>query len=101
MRDLTSLVDECLESEDIHCIDWPPRPPELNSIEHARNALERAITTRKPLYKNYSRLENAVAERVKLIATGTHKLHYFQCSCPVVELTCLPQGEHTPQFEKN
>ncbi|GBL93447.1 hypothetical protein AVEN_59656-1 [Araneus ventricosus] len=43
------LVDEFLESEDIHRMDWPARSPDLNPIEHVWDALGRAIATRNPL----------------------------------------------------
>ncbi|GFV34642.1 transposable element Tcb2 transposase [Trichonephila clavipes] len=32
-----------LESEDIHRMDWPIRSPDIIRVEHARNALGRAI----------------------------------------------------------
>ncbi|GFW23179.1 DDE_3 domain-containing protein [Trichonephila clavipes] len=40
------LVDEFLESEDIHRMDWPVRSPDLILIEHAWDPL--TIATRKP-----------------------------------------------------
>ncbi|GBM62442.1 Transposable element Tcb2 transposase [Araneus ventricosus] len=43
------LVDEFLESEDIHRMDWTARSPDLNPIEHVWDALGRAIATRNPL----------------------------------------------------
>ncbi|GFX77194.1 transposable element Tcb2 transposase [Trichonephila clavipes] len=39
------LVDEFLESEDIRCIIWPARSPDLNPVEHVWDALGRAIAT--------------------------------------------------------
>lgn len=30
-----NLVDEFLEGEDVNCMDWPARSPDINSIEHA------------------------------------------------------------------
>ncbi|GFV10835.1 DDE_3 domain-containing protein [Trichonephila clavipes] len=39
-------VDEFLESEDIRCMDWPARSPDLSPIEHVSDALGRATTTR-------------------------------------------------------
>ncbi|GFY30709.1 transposable element Tcb2 transposase [Trichonephila clavipes] len=40
------LVDEFLESEDIHRMDWPARSSDLNPIEHVWDTLGRAIATR-------------------------------------------------------
>ncbi|GBO10113.1 Transposable element Tc1 transposase [Araneus ventricosus] len=42
------LVDEFIESEDIHRMDWPARSPDVNPIEHVWDALGRAIATRNP-----------------------------------------------------
>ncbi|GFX19263.1 transposable element Tc1 transposase [Trichonephila clavipes] len=42
------LVDEFLESEDIHRMDWPVISEDLISILHAWSALRRAIATHKP-----------------------------------------------------
>ncbi|GFV28103.1 hypothetical protein TNCV_677911 [Trichonephila clavipes] len=42
----THLVDEFLESEDIRRMDWPVRSPDLILIQHAWDALGRAIAAR-------------------------------------------------------
>ncbi|GFW40067.1 hypothetical protein TNCV_5117501 [Trichonephila clavipes] len=40
------LIDEFLESEDIHRMDWPVRAPDLIPIEPACDAMWRPIVTR-------------------------------------------------------
>ncbi|GFT27847.1 transposable element Tcb2 transposase [Trichonephila clavipes] len=42
-------LDEFRESEDIRRMNWPTRSPDLIPVEHAYDALWRAITTRNPL----------------------------------------------------
>ncbi|GFX55865.1 hypothetical protein TNCV_1427271 [Trichonephila clavipes] len=42
------LVDEFLQNKDIHRMDWPVKSPKLIGIEHAWEALRRAIATHKP-----------------------------------------------------
>ncbi|GFV54842.1 transposable element Tcb2 transposase [Trichonephila clavipes] len=52
-----SIVDECLQSEDITRMDWPTYSPDLNSIEHVWDMLGRRIAAaRQPLplvYRNF------------------------------------------------
>ncbi|GFW28962.1 transposable element Tc3 transposase [Trichonephila clavipes] len=43
-----SIVNECLESEDITRMDWPAHSPDLNPIEHMWDMLGRRIATRQP-----------------------------------------------------
>ncbi|GFT39021.1 DDE_3 domain-containing protein [Trichonephila clavipes] len=72
------LVDEYLESDDIHHMDWPARSPDLNPIEHVWDALMTAIATHNPPPSgNHPGNENSIAERMGAIATRTHKLSYF------------------------
>ncbi|GFY30960.1 uncharacterized protein TNCV_1629331 [Trichonephila clavipes] len=40
------LVDEFLQSEDVHRMDWPARSSDLNSIQHVWDAVGRAIAAR-------------------------------------------------------
>ncbi|GBM80682.1 hypothetical protein AVEN_137209-1 [Araneus ventricosus] len=41
-----NIVDECLQSEDITCMDWPAYSPDLNPIEHVWDMLGRRIAAR-------------------------------------------------------
>ncbi|GFT70211.1 transposable element Tcb1 transposase [Trichonephila clavipes] len=43
-----NIVDECLQSEDITCMDWPAYSPDLNLIEHVWDMLGRRIAARQP-----------------------------------------------------
>ncbi|GFV61872.1 DDE_3 domain-containing protein [Trichonephila clavipes] len=44
-----SIVDECLQSEDISRMDWPAYSPDLNPIEHVWDMLGRRIAARQAL----------------------------------------------------
>ncbi|GFX92271.1 transposable element Tcb2 transposase [Trichonephila clavipes] len=51
-----NIVDECLQSEDITRMDFPAYSPDLNSIEHVWDMLDRRIAPRQPLppvYRNF------------------------------------------------
>ncbi|GFX51771.1 transposable element Tcb2 transposase [Trichonephila clavipes] len=41
-----NIVNECLQSEDITCIDWPAHSPDLNPIEHEWDVLGQRIAAR-------------------------------------------------------
>ncbi|GFV01219.1 DDE_3 domain-containing protein [Trichonephila clavipes] len=43
-----SIVDECLQSEDITRMDWPAYSPDLNPIEHVWDMLDLRIAARQP-----------------------------------------------------
>ncbi|GFW10763.1 transposable element Tc3 transposase [Trichonephila clavipes] len=43
-----NIVDECLQSEDITCMDWPAYSPDLNPIEHVWDILGQRIAARQP-----------------------------------------------------
>ncbi|GFW71757.1 transposable element Tcb1 transposase [Trichonephila clavipes] len=43
-----NIVDECLQSEDITCKDWPAYSPDLNPIGHMWDMLGRRIAARQP-----------------------------------------------------
>ncbi|GFX99898.1 transposable element Tcb1 transposase [Trichonephila clavipes] len=43
-----NIVVECLQSENITRMDWPAYSPDLNSIEHVRDMLDRRIAARQP-----------------------------------------------------
>ncbi|GFX45155.1 transposable element Tcb1 transposase [Trichonephila clavipes] len=43
-----NIVDECLQSEDIPCMDWPACSPDFKPIEHVWDMLDRRIAARQP-----------------------------------------------------
>ncbi|GFX76182.1 transposable element Tcb1 transposase [Trichonephila clavipes] len=43
-----NIVDECLQSEDITCMDWPEYSPDLKPIEHVWDMLGRRIAACQP-----------------------------------------------------
>ncbi|GFY19199.1 transposable element Tcb1 transposase [Trichonephila clavipes] len=43
-----NIVDECLQSEDITCMDWPAYSPDLNPKERVCYMLGRRIAARQP-----------------------------------------------------
>ncbi|GFV31845.1 transposable element Tc3 transposase [Trichonephila clavipes] len=43
-----SIVDECLQSEDITRMVWPAYSPDLNPIKHVWNMLGQRIAARQP-----------------------------------------------------
>ncbi|GFS95448.1 transposable element Tcb2 transposase [Trichonephila clavipes] len=42
----TVAAEQLLESEDIECMDWPARSPDLNPIEHVSYFLGRRLAAR-------------------------------------------------------
>ncbi|GFS90120.1 transposable element Tcb2 transposase [Trichonephila clavipes] len=42
----TVAAEQLLESEDIECMDWPARSPDLNPIEHVWDFLGRCLAAR-------------------------------------------------------
>ncbi|GBL90616.1 hypothetical protein AVEN_219292-1 [Araneus ventricosus] len=54
------LVDEFLESEDIHRMDWATRSPDFNPIEHVWDALGRAIATLNPPPRTIQEMKTAL-----------------------------------------
>lgn len=89
------LVDEYLESEDIHRMDWPAKSPDLNPIEHAWDALGRAIAIRQPPPRTIPELKTALVEEWEglpqaLLNSLINSMH-TRCAC------CLSvRGDHTP-----
>lgn len=70
--DRDHLVEEFLESEDIHLMDWLAKSPDLNHSKHVYEGLEKKNWNSLSTSQNYLELENRVVGRVRLIAIGTH-----------------------------
>lgn len=91
----TLMVDEYLESEDIQRMDWPSKSPDLNPIEHAWDALGRAIAMRQPPPRTILELKIALVEEWEglpqpLLNSLINSMH-TRCAC------CLSvRGDHTP-----
>ncbi|GFV43696.1 transposable element Tcb2 transposase [Trichonephila clavipes] len=63
----TLAVEELLESEDITRTDWPAYSPDLNSIEHVQDALERRIAARLHHPENTQQLKQTLIEEWALL----------------------------------
>lgn len=89
------LVEEYLESEDIHRMDWPAKYPDLNPIEHAWDALGRAIVMCQTPPRNIPELKTSLVEEWEglpqaLLNSLINSMH-ARCAC------CLAvRGDHTP-----
>ncbi|GBO24609.1 Transposable element Tc1 transposase [Araneus ventricosus] len=89
------LVDEFLESEDIHPIDWRARPPDLNPIEHVWDALGMAIATRNPPPRAIQEMETEL-----LNERGRLPQEMINCLISSMKSRCKAcisvRGDHTP-----
>ncbi|GFX35554.1 transposable element Tcb1 transposase [Trichonephila clavipes] len=61
-----SIVDECLQSEDITRMDWPAYSPDLNPIEHVWDMLGRRIAARQPPLTFLPELRSALLDEWSL-----------------------------------
>ncbi|GFU10599.1 DDE_3 domain-containing protein [Trichonephila clavipes] len=43
-----NIITECLQSEDMTCMDWPAFSPDLNPVQHVWSMLGRRVAARKP-----------------------------------------------------
>ncbi|GFX92753.1 transposable element Tc3 transposase [Trichonephila clavipes] len=57
-----NIVDECLQSEAITCIDWPAYSPDMNPIEHVWDKLGRRIAARQSPPTCLSQLRRALLD---------------------------------------
>ncbi|GBO09335.1 hypothetical protein AVEN_186502-1 [Araneus ventricosus] len=89
------LVDEFLESEDIHRMDWPDRSPDLNPIEHVWDVLGRAIATRNPPPRTIQKMKRPLLNEWE-------KLPQEMINCLISSMksrskACISvRGDHTP-----
>ena len=89
------MADGYLESEDIQQMTWPANSPDMNSIEHAWDALERAIEMRQPPSRTILELKIALVEECEGIPQAFLNSFinsmYTRCAC------CLSIGDdHIP-----
>ena len=89
------LVEDYLESEDIHRMDWPAKSPDLNPIEHAWYALGRAVATRQPPLRTIQELKPALMEEwmrlPQALLNSLVNSMATRCACCV-----SVRGDHTP-----
>ena len=88
-------VEEVLESEDITRMDWPAYSPDLNPIEHVRDALERSIAARLHPPENTQQLKQMLIEEWALLPQ--EMLHQLVLSMRRrCEATIAVRGGHIP-----
>ncbi|GBN43219.1 Transposable element Tcb2 transposase [Araneus ventricosus] len=89
------LVDEFLESEDIRRMDWPARSPDLNPIEHAWDALGRAIATRNSPPRTIQEMKTALLNEWEKLTQEV-----INCLISIMKSRCKAyisvRGDHTP-----
>ena len=89
------LVDEYLQSEDIHRLEWPAMFPDFNPIDHVRDALGRAIAARKPAPTTIAELKDALIQEWVRLPPGLLRSLVNsmtrRCECCIAV-----RGDHTP-----
>jgi transposase len=61
------VVYEYLQQETIECMEWPAKSPDLNSIEHAWDILQRRIMARQHKPNTLQQVENPLIQEWSLI----------------------------------
>ncbi|GFU59915.1 transposable element Tcb1 transposase [Trichonephila clavipes] len=75
-----NIVDECLQSEDIPCMDWPAYSLDLNPIEHVWVGLAdelQPVNPFPPVYRNFgghSLLSGVIFPKIRLITQHSSAL---------------------------
>jgi transposase len=89
------LVNEFIEGEDIQRMEWPARSPDLNPIEHAWDALGRAIGSRQIPPRTLTELKLALQEEWNLLSQELFRnlLNSMKHRC---EACIAVKGGHTP-----
>lgn len=90
-----NLVDEYHEGEDIQRMDWPAMSPDLNSIEHAWDALGRRVAAHQPPSRTLSTLRNALRQEWKQLSAEllNHLIEGMPWHCDA----CVAiRSNHTP-----
>ncbi|GFV33318.1 transposable element Tcb1 transposase [Trichonephila clavipes] len=90
-----NILDECLQSEDITCMDWPAYSPDLNPIEHVRDMLGRRIAAHQPAPTCLSHLRRALLDEWRNIPQD--QITNLILSMPRRCNPCIASsGSHTP-----
>ncbi|GFS81112.1 transposable element Tcb1 transposase [Trichonephila clavipes] len=90
-----NIVDECLQSEDIICMDWPAYSPDLNPKEHLWDMLGRRIAARQPPPTCLPELPRALLDEWCNIPQ--HQIDNLILSMPRRCKACIASfGRHTP-----
>ncbi|GFV77640.1 putative transposable element [Trichonephila clavipes] len=95
----TLAVEELLESEDITRMDWPAYSPDLNPIEHVRDALGRRIAARLHHPENTQLKQMLIEEWALLPQEMLHQrvLTHFWLNGYVNKQNCRIWSESNPQ----
>ncbi|GFW47617.1 transposable element Tcb1 transposase [Trichonephila clavipes] len=90
-----NIVDECLQSEDITRMDWPPYSPDLNSIEHVWDMLGRRFAVCQPPPTCLPELRRALLDEWCNIPQI--QIHNLMLSMARRYKACIESsGRHTP-----